>query len=579
MHFENSFVLYKRLWTYLRQYWKVFIVSLVAMIITALTDTGFAWLMKPLINGGFIEHDPFLMMAVPLAVVGLFLVKGFFGFINEYSSTWLSSHLVASLREALFQRLIRLPVSYYDDHASGRLISRMTNDVSQVTEAGFNVITVVIRDGVTILSLLFLLFYHDWQLTLICVLVLPTIAVGIRIVGKRLRRLAHINQISVGELTQVLDESIHCQKVIKVYGGEAYEEKRMRSTSDAIRSNLVKQTMASSLSSGLIQFIVASALAVIIYFASLRSLYGFSAGDFVSFLMAMIMLFAPLKRIVGVSQSLQKGLAAAESVFGFLDEKPEIDQGKIVLSKARGELCFDRVNFQYQHAEKAALFDIQLHVKPGETVALVGSSGGGKTTLANLIPRFYDPTQGMIRIDGLDTKSYTLRSLRSQIALVSQDVVLFNDTVAANIAYGEQAFHSREEIVRAANAANALAFIEAMPQGFDTLIGENGVRLSGGQRQRLAIARAVLKNASILILDEATSALDNHSERLVQEALDALMKNRTTIVIAHRLSTVEHADRIIVLSEGRIVEEGSHQQLLQQEGAYAELYALQFKTV
>lgn len=576
-HFNNSYALYKRLWTYLRQYWRIFTISLIAMVIAALTDTGFAWLMKPLINGGFIAHDPFFMVAIPFAIVGLFVARGVFTFINDYSSSWLAGHLVATMREQLFHRLLRLPVGYYDDHGSGRLMSRISNDVSQVTEAGFNVITVLVRDGVTILGLLGLLFYHDWQLTLVCVMVLPLLAISLRLVGKRLRKLAHVNQAQMGELTQVLDESIACQKVVKIYGGQAYEEKRLAKAAHAIRHNQVKQTAVSSLSGSIAQLVVALALAVIIYFASLRAIYGFTAGDFVSFLVAMCMLFAPIKRMLGVHQSLQRGLAAAESVFGFLDEKPESDEGTKVLQQVRGELCFEQMNFRYLYSEKFVLSDINFTVRAGETIALVGSSGSGKTTLVNLIPRFYDPTNGRVLIDGLDVQQYSLSSLRSQIALVSQDVVLFNDTVAANIAYGEQALKTREEIVWAALAANAMEFIQDMPQGLDTLIGENGVRLSGGQRQRLAIARALLKNSPILILDEATSALDNQSERLVQEALDRLMENRTTIVIAHRLSTVEHADRILVMQEGRIVEEGVHQVLLDKGGVYAKLYALQFR--
>lgn len=576
--FTHTFALYKRVWPYLQRHWKIFSLSLIAMVITAATDAGFAWLMKPLINGGFIEHDHFFMVAIPLAIVALFMVRGGFGFINEYTSTWLSGQLVATMREELFHRLLRLPVNYYDHHASGRLISRISNDVSQVTEAGFNVITVIIKDGIAILGLLSLLFYHDWQLSLICLMVLPLITLSIRTVGKRLRNLAHHNQSHVGDLVQVLDESIEGQKVVKIYGGQVYEEKRLLTAVHAIRHNQVKQTSISSASSGIVQFIVALALAVIVYFASLRALYGFTAGDFVSFLVAMTMLFAPIKRILGVHQSLQRGLAAAESVFGFLDEEPEIDQGKHLLNKVNRELRFENVNFRYTQAEKMALSNISFQVRAGETIALVGSSGSGKTTLVNLIARFYDPTSGQIMIDGLDVREYSLNSLRSQIAFVNQDVVLFNDTVAANIAYGEQSLKSRAEIVQAAKAANALEFIESMPQGFDTLIGEKGVRLSGGQRQRLAIARALLKNAPILILDEATSALDNQSEKLVQEALENLIKNRTTIVIAHRLSTVEHADRILVLHEGRIVEEGNHQALLKQGKIYAQLYALQFRS-
>jgi subfamily B ATP-binding cassette protein MsbA len=575
--FKESFALYKRVWMYLRRYWKVFALSLLSMLVAASTDTAFAWLMKPLINGGFIEHDPLLMVIVPLAIVGLFLIRGIFSFISDYASTWLSGHLVASMREDLFHKLLNLPVSYYDDYSSGRLMSRITNDVSQVTDAGFNIITVVVKDGFTILGLLTLLLYHDWQLTLICLAMIPVVAMSIRLVGKRLRRLAHVNQKHVGEIMQVLGESISCQKMVKVYGGEEYEARRFAQAVHAMRRNQVKQSATTSSNTGITQFIIALALAVIIYFASVRSAYGFSAGDFLSFLTAMIMLFAPVKRITGVNQSLQRGLAAAESVFNFLDIPSEPDEGETHLHTTQGMLRFENVGFHYVRAEKPALININFTVQSGETIALVGSSGSGKTTLVSLIPRFYDPTHGHIFLDGIDTRQYTLRSLREHIAFVSQDVVLFNDTVEANIIYGCKKAVTREVLLNAAKAANALDFIEEMPDGFNTLIGENGVRLSGGQRQRLAIARALLKNAPILILDEATSALDTHSEKLVQGALENLMKNRTTIVIAHRLSTIENADRIMVLHYGQIIEEGTHHSLLKLNGAYAQLHKLQFK--
>jgi subfamily B ATP-binding cassette protein MsbA len=577
--FQESFALYKRVWGYLRHYWKMFAVSLFAMIIAASTDTAFAWLMKPLINEGFVERDPVMRVTVPLAIVGVFLVRGIFSFINDYSSTWLSGHLVTSMREELFCKLLNLPVSYYDDYPSGRLMSRITHDVSQVTEAGFNIITVVVKDGFTILGLLTLLFYHDWQLTLICLTMVPIVGISIRLVGKRLRKLAHANQQHVGELMQILGESIDCQKMVKVYGGQAYENKRFTRAIQAVRRNQIKQSATTSSNTGITQFIIALALATIIYFASIRSAYGFSAGDFLSFLTAMIMLFSPVKRITSINQSLQRGLAAAESVFGFLDVPSEPDMGKQVLHLTEGKLRFENVRFQYLRSEKPALIDINFSVQPGETIALVGSSGSGKTTLVNLIPRFYDPIQGHIFIDDVDTRQYTLYSLREQIAFVSQDVVLFNDTIEANIMYGCKQPVTKEALIQAAHAAHALAFIEDMPEGFATLIGENGVRLSGGQRQRLAIARALLKNAPILILDEATSALDTQSERLVQEALENLIKNRTTIVIAHRLSTVEKADRIMVLNHGVIVEEGTHQSLLHLNKIYAQLHKLQFKEI
>nr|WP_199067514.1 lipid A export permease/ATP-binding protein MsbA [Chromobacterium sp. ASV5] len=576
--FNSSWSIYRRLLAYLKPYWKVFLVSLASMTVAALTEPAFARLMKPLIDGGFVNRDPQVIVWVPLAIIGVFAVRGVTSFINEYTSSWLTGHLVQTLREQMFDKMLRLPVQYYADNQSGRLVSRISYDVNQVTEAGFSVITVTVKDGVTAISLLAWLLYIDWQLTLICLLVLPVVSACMRVVGKRLRNLSRENQQNMAMLTQVLSEGIDCQRVVKVYGGEAREAGRFRRAALAIRRNAVKQSAASSANTGITQLMIACALAAILYFATLRAQNGaFTAGDFMSFLTAMMLLFAPVKRITGIAQALQRGLAAAESVFEFLDLPEEPDQGRHALPHTRGQLQIRDVSFRYPNTERAVLQGINLQVAPGETVALVGSSGSGKTTLVSLIPRFYDPEGGEILLDGVRLQDIPLANLRRHIAMVSQDVVLFNDSIAANIAYGVLEQVSREQIVEAARAANALEFIEAMPEGLDTQIGENGVKLSGGQRQRLAIARALLKNAPLLILDEATSALDTQSERLVQTALENLMQNRTTIVIAHRLSTIESADRIVVMHQGRIVEAGRHQELLARDGMYARLHSLQFR--
>ncbi|MCP9757721.1 lipid A export permease/ATP-binding protein MsbA [Aquitalea sp. S1-19] len=574
----TSFALYKRVLHYLKPYWKVFALSILTMVVAAATEPLFASLMKPLIDGGFVDRDPAAIIWTPLAIVGLFALRGATSFINEYASSWLSGHLVQSLREEMFSRMVRLPVNYYDDHPSGRILSRIAFDVTQVSEAGFNVITVTVKDGVTVIGLLGLLLYTDWKLTLICLAVMPAVTLCVRFVSRRLRGLSRKNQQDMAQLTQVLGESIDCQRVVKVYGGEAYEAERFGRAAEAIRHNQVKERATSAASTGVTQLIIACALAVILYYAGVQAQAGnFSAGDFMSFLTAMLMLFAPIKRITSISQSIQRGLAAAESVFGFLDEHGEPDHGTRHLRAPQGALSFRQLSFCYPGAEREALSGVDLDIGAGETVALVGSSGSGKTTLASLIPRFYEPSAGQILLDGTSLTEFTLSSLRAHIALVSQDVVLFNDSVASNIAYGRIGEVSIDEIREAARAANALEFIEAMPQGFETLIGENGTRLSGGQRQRLAIARAILKNAPILILDEATSALDTQSERLVQSALENLMKNRTTLVIAHRLSTIEHADRIVVMHQGRIAEAGKHADLLAKDGLYANLNRLQFR--
>ncbi|WP_199181246.1 lipid A export permease/ATP-binding protein MsbA [Chromobacterium alticapitis] len=573
---QYNWAIYRRLLGYLLGYWKILLLSMLSMVVAALTESAIAYLTQPLIDGGFVKKDPHVIAWVPLAIVGVFLMRGVAGFVNEYTASWLTGHLVQTLRQQMFAKLVRLPAHYYDEHQSGRLMSRITNDVNQVTEAGFNVITVTVRDGVTALGLLGMLLYIDWQLTLICLVVLPAVSYCMRLVGKRLRGLAKQNQQHMAQMMQVLAESIQCQRAIKVYGGQARELARFIFAAEALRRNQVKQSAASSANTGVTQLMIACALAAILYFAGMRAQNGgLTAGQFMAFMTAMLGLFAPVKRITSVSQAMQRGLAAAESVFAFIDEPGEPDHGSRAAGAVRGQLSFDAVSFSYPNVERPALSGIDLAIQPGETVALVGSSGSGKTTLASLVPRFYEPAAGRLLLDGVPLTEIPLDQLRANIALVSQHVELFNDTVAANIAYGREDA-SREAIVEAARAANALEFIEALPDGLDTEIGENGARLSGGQRQRLAIARALLKNAPLLILDEATSALDTQSERLVQAALENLMRNRTTIVIAHRLSTIENADRIVVMHQGRLVEEGRHGELLASGGMYAKLHSLQF---
>ncbi len=572
--------LYLRMMKYLKPYWLVFVISLISMSLAASTEPAFTTLMKPLVDKGFVDKDNSTIAWVPMAIVVLFLVRGVTSFINEYATSWLAGKLVLSLRKEMFERLVRMPVSFYQNNQSAHLISKMTYDSGLVTDAGFNVITVTIKDGIQVVGLIGVMFYTDWQLSLICLTVFPMVAVCIRVVSKRLRRLSTLGQQQMATMTQVLSEVIDCEKVVKIYGGEEREIARFDAAAQSIRRNFIKQTAAISSNTSVTQFIIALALSFILYFATMRAQQNvLTAGAFMTFLTSMTMLFAPIKRITNISQSLQRGLSAAESVFSFLDQNIEEDDGRVAIKSVVGHLEFDQVSFSYLNAERQALRNVSFTVQPGETVALVGASGSGKTTLASLIPRFYSPTSGVIRLDGIALNELILTDLRSHIALVSQEVLLFNDTVAANIAYSRQGEVSEEDIVAAARAANAMEFIENLPDGLNTVIGENGSSLSGGQRQRLAIARAILKNAPILILDEATSALDTQSERLVQGALDKLMMNRTTLVIAHRLSTIENADRIVVMNQGEVAEIGTHASLIARDGIYANLHRLQFKDI
>lgn len=576
----ESYRLYRRIFNnYLSGHWRKFMIAIAAMMVAAATEPAFAHLMKPLIDKGFTDQDSTAMIITPLAVMGVFLIRAIAAYVNETTSTWLSGTVVETMRIEMFNKLLRMPVQYYDDSNSGRMISRIVYDATQITEAGFNVITVTVKDGLTIVGLLCLLFYTNWQLTLFCFFTLPFVLVLVQVMSKRLRRLNKNNQEQYGQMTQIVTEAVQGQKIVKLLEGYDYETNRLASSVKSIKDNAVRQSGTSSLNSGVSQFLVAVALSFILYFATTRSRAdGFTAGGFVSFITAMIMILQPMKRITNVTQSLQRGLASAESVFAFLDEKEEFDEGSAVIQRSRGEIAFNNVTFRYPTSERDILSDINLSINSGETVALVGSSGSGKTTLANLIPRFYLPESGAISVDGNLLNQVKLQSLRENISLVSQEVVLFNDSVFNNIAYGSNDKFTKEEVYAAANLANATEFIAQLPNGFQTEIGENGTRLSGGQKQRLAIARAILKNAPILILDEATSALDNQSEKLVQEALDRLMENRTTVVIAHRLSTIQHADKIVVMEQGKIVEVGKHDELLAKGGVYSNLYNIQFKS-
>lgn len=569
--------LYFRLLRHVRPYWRTFAIGVLGIVVVAATEPALPALLKPLLDGVFVNKDESVIRWTPVFIVGLFVLRGLAEYVAQFALNWVGNRLVMDMRGIMFRKLLSLPARYYDDQASGNLISRLTFDVMQVTTAATSVLTAVFKDALVIVGLLGWMFWLNWKLTLLSLVMTPVIVLVVRMISVRLRSSSRQVQQQMGDMTQVIQETIEGHRVVKLFGGQSYEQQRFDTQANNVRRQLMKQVAASAASVPIVQFVAALALATIVYLATQQSNTDqITVGGFVSFITAMLMLTAPLKRVTSVNEPLQRGLAAAESVFALIDQHSETDAGSIDPGRVRGEVRFDKVSFSYGNEARQALDSIDLVIAPGETLALVGASGSGKTTLANLVPRFYQPTGGRILLDGQDIAGLKLAALRANIALVSQDVVLFNDTVAANIAYGAMNQMSRAEIIAAATAAHAMEFINEMPEGLDTMVGENGVKLSGGQRQRLAIARALLKNAPVLILDEATSALDTESERHVQAALEVLMRGRTTIVIAHRLSTIENAHRIVVLDGGRIAESGAHAELLARGGKYAQLYRNQF---
>ncbi|OGP74511.1 MAG: lipid A export permease/ATP-binding protein MsbA [Deltaproteobacteria bacterium RBG_16_49_23] len=573
----TSAQLYLRLLGYVKPYWRTFAISLIGTAVVAATEPLVPALIKPMLDGTFVHKDMTMMRMVPAIIILIFLVRGIATFISTYAISWVGNMLVMDLRNEMFRKLLALPTRYYDDHATGNLISKLTYDVTQVTTAATTVVTVAVRDSIVLVGLLGWLFYLNWKLTLLSLLMAPVIALIISTISKRMRNSSRDAQKAMGDITQVIEESVGAHKVVKLFGGQQYEGQRFSEQNNWMRRHAMKQAAAGAANVPIVQIVAAVALAAVVYLATLQSNADeITVGGFVSFIMAMLMLTAPLKRLTGVSEYLQRGLAASESVFSLLDTESETDSGTETIGRVRGELQFNNVQFSYIQNARPALQNISLHIRAGENIALVGASGGGKTTMANLVPRFYSPTSGAILLDGHDLSNLTLSSLRANIALVSQEVVLFNDTVAANIAYGQMREVPESEIIAAAKAAHAMEFISEWPQGLYTLVGERGIKLSGGQRQRIAIARAILKDAPILILDEATSALDSESERHVQAALETLMQGRTSLVIAHRLSTIEKADRIVVMQKGEIVETGTHRELLAKDGVYAQLHHIQF---
>ena len=567
---------FRRILSLLSPYKSRLLLVLVAMSITAATEPAVAAMMKLLLDKGFSETRNFSLWLVPLFVVGVFVIRGLSTFTTTYLMSAISGRLISTLRQQMFRRLLDVPLDFYRDNSTGKIINAMMLEVNQVLDLIRSVMIVVIRDSLTVIGLLSYLFWLNWKLTLVIIVLGPVIAFVVRITAQRLKRLIIQNQTLNAELTQTIEETTRAQHVIKIFGGQQYESRRFEQRSERLRGFMLRVASTSATTEPITQFINSLSVSVIIMIALSQAGDGnMTVGGFASFITAMLMTLTPLKHLAAVNGPLQRGLAAGSTVFGIIDSAPERETGVVLHERASGKLDFEHVGFSYPNQKQAALSDISLSIAPGETIALVGMSGGGKTTLVNLVPEFFAPTEGRILLDGQPISDIALTSLRAQMAMVSQHVVLFDDTVAANIAYGDPQ-PNRQKIEEAARAAHLSDVIDNLPEAYETMIGDNGMRLSGGQRQRLAIARAIYKNAPILILDEATSALDTESERAVQMALDTLMKNRTTLVIAHRLSTIEHANRIVVLQEGRIAEIGSHAQLLAVNGVYAHLYHLQF---
>ncbi|CAB1277147.1 lipid A export permease/ATP-binding protein MsbA [Candidatus Nitrosacidococcus tergens] len=568
---------YQKLLSYTRPYRWVFIISVIAMGIYALTETGLAALMKPLMDGSFVRHDPVSIHRIPIFLVSLFVIRGIANFTTDYGLRWIARRVVEDLREKMFSHLLTLPAHFYDINSSGQILSKLIYDVEQVSNAATDAVLTLIRDSLTIVGLLAWMVYLNGLLALIILITAPIISGIVWFVSHRFRRISQKIQTSMGSVCHLAQESIEGHLEVKVFGGQSYELQRFKEANKQNREQAMKMVVVDSISQPIIQIVAILGLAEVIHLSTEDfMLTRVSIGTFISFITAMMMLMGPIKRITKINGSLQRGIAAAQSVFHLLEEPSEVDHGKSALKEFKGAIKIENLCFGYK--DHTVLKNINLEVMPGQIVALVGHSGSGKSTLVGLLARFYEINSGKITFDGIDTRELRLAELRKQISLVSQQIVLFNDTIARNIAYGsDDAEVSREDIVHAAKTAHAMEFIDRLPQGLDTIIGDNGVLLSGGQRQRLAIARALLKNAPLLILDEATASLDTESERHIQAALEALMYHRTTVVIAHRLSTVENADKIVVLQQGRIIEMGTHSQLLEQDNHYAELYRLQFR--
>lgn len=566
----------KRLIEYHRPYKNRLILAFLGMLVTATTEPIVAYIFKILLDHGFVEKPTFPLWLVPVAVIGAFVARGASTFLTTYMMSWVSTRVLNELRHTMFDRILHVGIDFQSVKSTGSTINSIMFEVQQIIDMVTKIFISMIRCTLTIVGLLAYMLYISWTLTLIALVLMPLMTFLVRLTGKRLKRLNKDSLAVNAELTQVIEETTRAQQVVKIFGGQTYEQRRFSEKAEKLRRYSMRMVSVFAATVPLTQIMTACAMSVMIMLALIQASHNeITVGGFISFFTAMIALLAPLKQLAEVNGPLQRGMAAAEAVFALIDSPVERINGRDLEARAEGNLRFVDVGFRYREQGREALSNIDLDIRAGQTVAFVGMSGGGKTTLVNLIPGFYSATSGRILLDGICLEDISLRSLRNQIAMVSQHVVLFDDTVAANIAYGDDA-PDMDKVRAAVKAAHLDDVVAGLQQGLDTPVGDNGSRLSGGQRQRLAIARAIYKNAPILILDEATSALDTESERAVQAALDQLMKDRTTLVIAHRLSTIERADRIVVLSEGRIVESGTHAELLGKQGAYASLYRMQF---
>lgn len=568
---------FRRLWPLIKPFRLGLIVSAIALVFNAGTDAMMLSLLKPLLDDGFGKTGSDVLVWMPLVVLGLMVMRGITSYVSTYCLSWVSGKVVMTIRRRLFGHMMNMPVSFFDQQSTGTLLSRITYDSEQVASSSSGALITVIREGAYILALFSIMFYNSWQLSMILVVLAPIVSFVIRFVSKRFRNISKNMQNTMGQVTASAEQMLKGHKEVLLFGGQDVETTRFNKVSNRMRQQGMKMVAASAISDPIVQLIASTALALVLFASSFPSIMDtLTAGTITVVFSSMVALMKPLKSLTNVNSQFQRGMAACQTLFTILDMEPEQDNGKLNVERAKGDVELHNVTFTYPTKDQPALKNISLKIPAGKTVALVGRSGSGKSTIANLLTRFYDIQEGEILIDGHEIREYTLASLRDQVAVVSQSVHLFNDTIANNIAYARTEQYSREDIEKAATMAHAMGFINKMDNGLDTMIGENGVLLSGGQRQRIAIARALLRDSPILILDEATSALDTESERAIQAALDELQKNRTSLVIAHRLSTIEKADEILVIEDGRIVERGNHAALIQNNGAYAQLHRMQF---